>query len=96
MTFRPLYDRLVVQRREVTEEAHSGIIIPDTAKDKPHEGEVIAVGPGKRRKDGQYQPIFAKITGSRDLQGARRKGKSICQQNNYAFMKPLETICSGV
>jgi chaperonin GroES len=61
MTFRPLYDRLVVQRREVTEEAHSGIIIPDTAKDKPHEGEVIAVGPGKRRKDGQYQPMSVAV-----------------------------------
>ena len=61
MTFRPLHDRVLVKRREVTVGQHGGIIIPDTAKDKPHEGEVLAVGPGKRRDDGQRQPMSMTI-----------------------------------
>ena len=53
MAFRPLHDRVVVRRIEATEKTAGGIIIPDTAKEKPSEGEVIAVGPGARNERGQ-------------------------------------------
>jgi chaperonin GroES len=52
MKFRPLHDRVVVKRVEQEEKTRGGIIIPDTAKEKPQEGEVIAVGPGARNEDG--------------------------------------------
>jgi chaperonin GroES len=53
MKFRPLHDRVVVRRLEGEEKTKGGIIIPDTAKEKPHEGEVIAVGPGARDESGK-------------------------------------------
>ena len=53
MNIRPLYDRIVVKRIEEKETTHRGIIIPDSAKEKPQEGEVMAVGKGKRLEDGQ-------------------------------------------
>ncbi len=52
MHFRPLHDRVVVRRIEAEEKTSGGIIIPDTAKEKPQEGEVVAVGPGTRSEDG--------------------------------------------
>ena len=52
MHFRPLHDRVVVRRIEAEEKTSGGIIIPDTAKEKPQEGEVVAVGPGTRAEDG--------------------------------------------
>lgn len=57
MTFRPLHDRILVRRVEAEEKSAGGIIIPDTAKEKPQEGEVIAVGPGARNETGQLQPL---------------------------------------
>ena len=54
MKFRPLHDRVVVRRIEAEEKTKGGIIIPDTAKEKPQEGEVVAVGPGARDEDGEY------------------------------------------
>ena len=53
MNFRPLHDRVLVRRVEAEEKTAGGIIIPDTAKEKPQEGEVVAVGPGGRDDDGQ-------------------------------------------
>jgi chaperonin GroES len=53
MNFRPLHDRVVVRRMEAEEKTTGGIIIPDTAKEKPMQGEVIAVGPGARNEQGQ-------------------------------------------
>ena len=53
MRFRPLHDRVVVKRVEQEEKTKGGIIIPDTAKEKPQEGEVIAVGPGARNEKGR-------------------------------------------
>ena len=53
MKFRPLHDRVVVRRIESDEKSSGGIIIPDTAKEKPQEGEVVAVGPGERDDDGK-------------------------------------------
>ena len=57
MKFRPLHDRVVVRRIEGEEKTKGGIIIPDTAKEKPQEGEVIAVGPGARDENGTVQPL---------------------------------------
>ena len=55
MAFRPLHDRVVVRRIEADEKTKGGIIIPDTAKEKPQEGEIIAVGPGARDESGKLQ-----------------------------------------
>jgi chaperonin GroES len=73
MKLRPLYDRIMVKRIEQGEERQGGLFIPDSAKEKPQEGEVVAVGKGKRLKDGSVAPLdvragdrilFAKYTGS--------------------------------
>jgi chaperonin GroES len=68
MQFRPLHDRVVVRRLESEERTKGGIIIPDTAKEKPQEGEVIAVGPGARDEAGKVQPLDVKA-GDRILFG---------------------------
>jgi chaperonin GroES len=60
MKFRPLHDRVVVRRIEAEERTKGGIIIPDTAKEKPQEGEVIAVGPGARDENGKVQALDVK------------------------------------
>jgi chaperonin GroES len=57
MKFRPLHDRVVVRRIEAEEKTKGGIIIPDTAKEKPQEGEVIAAGPGARNESGKVTPL---------------------------------------
>ena len=72
-TITPLHDRVLVKRVEETEQIRGGILIPDSAKEKPQEGEVIAVGDGKYKEDGSRQPLdvaagdrvlFGKYTGS--------------------------------
>ena len=68
MKFRPLQDRVLVRRIEQDEKTAGGIIIPDTAKEKPMEGEVIAVGPGARGEDGKLHPLDVKA-GNRILFG---------------------------
>ena len=68
MNFRPLHDRVVVKRLEGEEKTKGGIIIPDTAKEKPQEGEVIAVGPGARDEAGKIVPLDVKA-GDRILFG---------------------------
>ena len=60
MKFRPLHDRVVVRRLEEGEKTAGGIIIPDTAKEKPSEGEVLAVGPGARDENGKVTPLDVK------------------------------------
>ena len=68
MNFRPLHDRVLVRRLEAEEKTAGGIIIPDTAKEKPQEGEVIATGPGARDESGKVQPLDVKA-GDRILFG---------------------------
>ena len=68
MGFRPLHDRVLIRRVEAEEKTTGGIIIPDTAKEKPMEGEVVAVGPGARGEDGKVQPLDVK-SGDRVLFG---------------------------
>ncbi|PLP60784.1 co-chaperone GroES [Mesorhizobium loti] len=68
MTFRPLHDRILVRRVEVEEKTAGGIIIPDTAKEKPQEGEVVAVGSGARDESGKLVELDLKV-GDRILFG---------------------------
>jgi chaperonin GroES len=68
MKFRPLHDRVVVKRIEAEDKTTGGIIIPDTAKEKPSQGEIVAVGPGGRDEAGQVIPIDLKV-GDRVLFG---------------------------
>jgi chaperonin GroES len=68
MKFRPLHDRVVVRRIEAEEKSAGGIIIPDTAKEKPQQGEVVSVGPGGRDESGKLIPIDVK-SGDRVLFG---------------------------
>ena len=73
--FKPLQDRMLVKRLEEQETKKGGIIIPDTAKEKPQEGEVIAVGPGKVTDDGKLQPMGVKV-GDKVLFGSTRGARS--------------------
>jgi len=68
MAFRPLHDRILVRRIEADEKTAGGIIIPDTAKEKPSEGEVVAVGPGARDESGKLVELDVKV-GDRILFG---------------------------
>ena len=68
MKFRPLHDRVVVKRVDAEEKTASGIIIPDTAQEKPSQGEIVAVGPGGRDEAGKLTPIDVKV-GDRILFG---------------------------
>ncbi|MGY5808987.1 co-chaperone GroES [Rhizobium sp. LEGMi198b] len=68
MAFRPLHDRVVIRRVESEEKTKGGIIIPDTAKEKPQEGAVVAVGPGVRDENGKLAPLDVKA-GDRVLFG---------------------------
>jgi chaperonin GroES len=68
MKFRPLQDRVLIRRIEQEEKSTGGIIIPDTAKEKPQEGEVVAAGPGARAEDGKVHPLDVKV-GDRVLFG---------------------------
>ena len=61
MALRPLHDRLLVKRLEEKEQVQGGIIIPDTAKEKPQQAKVLAVGPGKTTDDGKLQPADEKV-----------------------------------
>ena len=68
MSFRPLHDRVLVRRVEAEEKTAGGIIIPDTAKEKPQEGEVVAIGTGTKSEDGKVTPLDVKA-GDRILFG---------------------------
>jgi chaperonin GroES len=68
MKFRPLHDRVVVKRIDAEEKTAGGIIIPDTAKEKPSQGEIIAVGPGGRDESGKLVPLDVQV-GNRILFG---------------------------
>ena len=68
MGFKPLHDRVLVRRLGEEEKTAGGIIIPDTAQEKPSEGKIVAVGPGAREKDGSFVPMEVKV-GDRILFG---------------------------
>jgi chaperonin GroES len=96
MKFRPLHDRVVVQRVDAEEKSKGGIIIPDTAKEKPQEGKIIAAGPGARDESGKLQPLDVKA-GDRVLFGkwsgteVRLDGKDLLIMKESDIMGVIET-----
>jgi chaperonin GroES len=86
MKFRPLHDRVVVKRIEAEEKTAGGIIIPDTAKEKPQQGEVVAVGPGGRDEAGKLIPIDLQV-GDRVLFGKWSGSEVKIDGTEYLIMK---------
>ena len=91
MKFRPLHDRVVVRRLEGEEKTKGGIIIPDTAKEKPQEGEIIAVGPGGRDESGKLIPIDVKA-GDRVLFGKWSGTDVKIDDDEYLIMKESDVM----
>ena len=91
MKIRPLYDRIVVKRIEEQETVQGGIIIPDTAKEKPQEGEVVAVGKGKRMEDGKVVPLDVQV-GDRILFGKYSGSDIKLDGNEYLIMREDEVL----
>ena len=91
MKFRPLHDRVVVKRIEAEEKTAGGIIIPDTAKEKPQQGEVVAVGPGGRDETGKLIPIDVQ-TGDRVLFGKWSGTEVKLDGTEYLIMKESDLM----
>ncbi len=91
MNIRPLYDRIVVKRIEQKEQIQGGIIIPDTAKEKPQEGEVVAVGQGKRLENGKVVALDVKA-GDRILFGKYSGNEIKIDGNEYTIMREDEVL----
>jgi chaperonin GroES len=91
MKFRPLHDRVVVKRIEAEEKSSGGIIIPDTAKEKPQQGEVIAVGPGGRDESGKLIPIDVEV-GNRVLFGKWSGTEVKIDGDEYLIMKESDIM----
>ena len=88
---RPLHDRVIVRRIEEGEQVRGGIIIPDTAKEKPQEGEVIAAGEGKYKDDGTRQPLDVKV-GDRVLFGKYSGSEIKIDGEEYLIMREDEIL----
>ena len=88
---RPLHDRVLVKRLEEDEVRHGGIIIPDTAKEKPQEGKVIAVGTGKVGEDGKRTPLDVKA-GDRILFGKYSGSEVKIDDEEYLIMKEEDVL----
>jgi chaperonin GroES len=91
MQFRPLQDRVLIRRIEQEEKSRGGIIIPDTAKEKPIEGEVVAAGPGTRGEDGKLHPLDVK-TGDRVLFGKWSGTEIKIDGEEYVVMKESDIM----
>ena len=91
MKFRPLHDRVVVRRIEAEEKSAGGIIIPDTAKEKPQQGEVIAIGPGGRDEAGKLIPIDLAV-GDRVLFGKWSGTEVKIDGDEYLIMKESDIM----
>ena len=91
MKFRPLHDRVVVKRIEAEEKSAGGIIIPDTAKEKPQQGEIIAVGPGGRDEAGKLIPIDVQV-GNRVLFGKWSGTEVKIDGDEYLIMKESDIM----
>ena len=91
MKFRPLHDRVVVRRLEQEERTAGGIIIPDTAKEKPQQGEVIAVGPGARNEKGEIVALDVKV-GDRILFGKWSGTEVKIDGQEYLIMKESDIM----
>jgi len=91
VSIRPLHDRVVVKRLEQKEQVRGGIIIPDTAKEKPQEAEVVAVGPGKINDDGKRSPMDVKA-GDRILIGKYSGSEIKIDDNEYVIVREDEIL----
>lgn len=91
MKIRPLYDRIVVQRLEEKETVRGGIIIPDSAKEKPQEGKVLAVGKGKMLEDGKVRPLDVQV-GQKILFGKYSGNDIRLEGNEYLLMREDEVL----
>lgn len=91
MNIRPLHDRVLVKRTEQEEQVRGGIIIPDTAKEKPQEAEVIAVGPGKLNEDGKRSPMDVK-EGDRVLMGKYSGSEIKLDGTDYVILREDEIL----
>jgi chaperonin GroES len=91
MKFKPLHDRVLVRRIEQDEKTAGGIIIPDTAKEKPMEGEVLAVGPGTRGEDGEIHPLDVK-GGDRILFGKWSGSEVKIEEEELIIMKESDIL----
>ena len=91
MKFRPLHDRVLVESLESEEKTAGGIIIPDTAKEKPQEGKVIAVGPGAKSEDGKTIPMDVKV-GDRVLFGKWSGTEVKVDGKEYSIMKESDIM----
>jgi chaperonin GroES len=91
MKFRPLHDRVVVERLTAEEKTAGGIIIPDTAQEKPQQGKVIAVGPGGRDENGKLIPIDVKV-GERVLFGKWSGTEVKIDGHDYLIMKESDIM----
>lgn len=91
MHLKPLHDRVLVKRVDVEEKTKSGIIIPDTAKEKPQEGEVVAVGPGIRHENGTVTPLGVK-KGDRILFGKWSGTEIKLDGQDYLVMKETDIV----
>lgn len=100
MKFRPLHDRVVIRRIDAEEKSAGGIIIPDTAKEKPQQGEVVAVGPGARDEDGMIVPLDLRA-GDRVLFGkwsgteVKIDGEELLIMKESDILGVLETAAPG-
>src|SRR5262252_4042930 len=91
VNIRPLHDRVIVRRVEEGEQIRGGIIVPDTAKEKPQEGEVIAVGEGKYREDGMRQPLDVRA-GDRVLFGKYSGSEVKIDEEEFLIMREDEIL----
>ena len=91
MTFRPLHDRVLVKRIEAEEKTKSGLIIPDSAKEKPMEGEVVAIGTGIRQENGTITPLDVK-EGDRILFGKWSGTEIKLENTDYIVMKESDIM----
>ena len=91
MHFRPLHDRVLVRRIDAEEKTAGGIIIPDTAKEKPQEGEIVACGPGARNELGQLVPLGV-TTGDRVLFGKWSGTEVKIDGQDYLIMKESDLL----
>jgi len=91
MKIRPLYDRIVVKRLEEKEQMQGGLYIPDSAKEKPQEGEVVSIGKGKRLEDGKLVPLDVQV-GDRILFGKYSGSDIKIDGEEYLIMREDEVL----
>jgi chaperonin GroES len=92
MKIRPLHDRILIKRQEEKETRKGGIIIPDSAKEKPQEGKVIAVGQGKVNDDGKKVPLDVK-TGDKILFGKYSGSEVTLDNEEYLILREEDVLC---